>query len=95
MFNLTRSGQFTIETRGAYHCTTESRPALRYEVRASGDSLDSRGFLLDQLDIPKYFDSIRETSDSCELLAARARADLRVDSVTIRVSPDVAVTASK
>lgn len=73
-----RQGEFQIETFGEFHCSTLDHPRIRYHVHidAADDSLDQRGFLFDQLDCPTYFDQIRRSDLSCELLARKTVTDL-------------------
>lgn len=68
---INKSGTFTTVVSGDNHCGTENPLAIRYtaKIRADGSELDSRGFLFDQLGIQIYFDSIKHTSLSCEMLA--------------------------
>lgn len=73
-----RRGEFSLDTTGEYHCSTMAHPRIKYRVfiRATCDVLDERGFMLDQLDCPRYFNSIQTTNLSCELLTEKACRDL-------------------
>lgn len=66
-----RTGEFSLDALGDYHCSTVTRPTIRYRVyiRAKNSPLDARGFLFDQLDCPAFFTSIGSTELSCERLA--------------------------
>lgn len=67
-FTLHRVGVFTVQTFGKTHCGTVSPLSIRYDVRitCTSDSLDSRGFLFDQVKIDQWFQAQHETGLSCE-----------------------------
>jgi hypothetical protein len=77
---LNREGHFTIMASGPNHCG--SRPdgsyvTINYHLLVECEaSLDSRGFLFDQLSVRDYFDSLKTTSLSCEKLVMRCARDI-------------------
>ena len=68
-FTLQRSGEFTINTFGQYHCGTSEVLGIKYHIKVvcGEDSLDQRGFLFDQVMVDQMFKSIKATSKSCEV----------------------------
>ncbi len=76
MFVQHAKGDFWVHVNGDWHCGPDpSNPKrLKYDVRIEypNEALDCHGFLIDNLEFTRYFDSITETSDSCELLAKNA-----------------------
>ena len=78
-FTIKRTGEFTVHTvPGTPHCGTKPVLKIQYSFvcRCLGTSLDSRGFLFDQVNVDKYFQSIRACDISCERLAMRCTRDL-------------------
>lgn len=69
-FTLRRTGAFTQHTHGATHCGTSNVLAVRYvlSVTCTVDSLDSRGFLFDQMNVDSFFQHAKSTALSCENL---------------------------
>ena len=101
MVEFDRRGEFQIETFGEFHCSTLPEPHIKYHVHidAADDSLDSRGFLFDQLDCPSYFNGIKRSSLSCEKLARKAVEDisrtvlqenphLKIIQINVTLSPE-------
>lgn len=80
MFKQLASGQFTVEVEGLYHCgpNHESPKTFAYEaeVHYPIESLDERGFLLDNLTFSSWFDALGSITESCEMLARRACCEL-------------------
>ncbi len=76
MFRQHAKGIFTTEVGGQWHCGPDhtSPKQLLYEVTIQypDSALDSHGFLVDNLAFQQYFDTIRYTEDSCEMLAKKA-----------------------
>lgn len=76
MFIQHATGHFQVAVGGKWHCGPDnsSPKQLAYEIKIEypDSALDSHGFLLDNLEFQKYFDSIQYTEDSCELMAWRA-----------------------
>jgi hypothetical protein len=70
-FTLRREGTFICELSGSIHCGLLPINEFRYqaEICVTDNGLDSQGFIMDNADIQKYFDSIGATDLSCELLA--------------------------
>lgn len=68
-WQLDRTGQFRVRTYGQNHCGTTDILDIKYtlSVITDGDSLDSRGFLFDQMQIQKIVDTKRFVTVSCEL----------------------------
>jgi hypothetical protein len=74
---LQRRGMFSIETYGDSHCGVGELVDVSYEVKVKCVcSLDHRGFLFDQLEVDKFFQSIQRTALSCEELAIKSGAGL-------------------
>ncbi len=73
-YDLKRSGQFHITTRGPNHCGTKPELDVKYTVEVSclGNELSSRGFMFDQVNVDGYFHSLKVTTLSCERLAERS-----------------------
>lgn len=69
-FTLNRTGAFLISTFGDTHCGTVENLQVYYDFKTtvSADSIDARGFLFDQMNVKRFFDSLKSTSLSCELL---------------------------
>jgi hypothetical protein len=69
---ITRAGSFRIKSLGDNHCgalPSGDMLTIKYEfVCVCDTSLDSRGFLFDQVEIDKYFRGRKWTSLSCEHL---------------------------
>lgn len=99
-FEMSRAGEFAIDTKGNFHCGTESHQPMKYSlvVKCSGGSLDSRGFLFDQVGVQKYFDAKKSVSISCERWAEESTAALftairrenpgaEVESMALTLSP--------
>lgn len=76
MFTQHARGMFKTEVGGKWHCGPDntSPKQLVYEVTIQypDNALDSHGFLIDNLAFQRYFDTIRYTEDSCEVLAKKA-----------------------
>ena len=71
-FEQYATGVMNIEVLGEFHCgpNNESPRDFTWEVqvRYPEGALDEKGFLLDNLLFEEFFDRIRKTSLSCELL---------------------------
>lgn len=66
---LNRKGEFKINATGPNHCGITENLTVRYDMTAvCGTSLGPRGILFEQLNVDKYFQSIRRTQLSCEKL---------------------------
>jgi hypothetical protein len=68
---MRRKGQTVVDTFGPNHCGLADRLVVTYECEITilAEALDSRGFMIDQLEINTAFQSIGKTSLSCELLS--------------------------
>lgn len=80
-YKLNRTGDFTVKTTGPNHCGTTDVLSIKYRlvVTCAATSVDSRGFLFDQVRIDKWFQAQRTTELSCELYAEHcARALYRM-----------------
>jgi hypothetical protein len=75
---LKRRGEFRIQQNGDSHCGVHNLNGIlvRYEVVAECEYvLDDRGFLFEQRNIDNFFQSLRSTRKSCEVLTKKtARA---------------------
>jgi hypothetical protein len=80
---LHRQGKFTLDTvPGTDHCGTMSRLTVAYETRiVCAPRLDSRGFLVDQVNVDRFFQRQGKTSLSCERLAMDLAAKLHASLV--------------
>ncbi len=84
MFQQYVRGTFTIAVTGQYHCGPDhtSPKDFGYEVTLHypNGALDKDGFLQDNLEyiryVEVYFNGLRETELSCELLARKCAIDL-------------------
>lgn len=68
---MKRRGTTVIDTFGDFHCGLADRLIVNWECEITqlSESLDQRGFMIDQLDIVKTFASTTKTDLSCELLS--------------------------
>lgn len=71
---LKRTGDFRVHMLGENHCGLGEQGQvlrMRYivECRCTSDSLDGRGFLVEQFDVDAYFQSLDVTIGSCENMA--------------------------
>lgn len=84
-----------MEVKGDFHCGMDqtSPKIFNWEVEIcwSDSALDERGFLLDNMDFRKYFNTLGVTADSCELLVLKAakhywaEVSARAQKVTVSV----------
>ena len=75
---IVRSGQFHIHTYGSHHCGTGESFDIRYHLTAiCSPKLDKRGFEFDQVNIDKFFQTVKRTSMSCEKLTETLLGKLR------------------
>lgn len=68
---MNRSGEFKVRTTGDRHCgtLTNQKLPIRYALHCECEvTLDKRGFLFDQISVEGFFQSLRRTTLSCELL---------------------------
>jgi hypothetical protein len=68
------SGEIVAKQTGDYHCglpVGDGKASFRYEVLCVA-RLDRFGFVVDNQEIKRWFDSITEVSASCEMLCAHA-----------------------
>lgn len=76
MFFQHVTGEFSVEVGGPWHCgpNDDSPKLLNYEVLVEyqDSALDEHGFLVDNLEFKRYFNSLGYTEDSCELMAKKA-----------------------
>ncbi len=76
MFKQQADGQFSVEVKGDFHCGPDhSSPKIfnwEVEICWADSALDQRGFLLDNMEFRKYFNTLGVTEDSCELLVLKA-----------------------
>lgn len=81
MFTQHAKGMFTVEVGGRWHCgpdnTTPKQLAYEVTIEYPDGALDTHGFLIDNLAFQKYFDTIRYTEDSCEMVASKANTFFR------------------
>ena len=77
---MRRSGEFKVlPVEGTPHCgVSHTLLDVRYTVVVvcSMESLDHRGFLFDQTNIDKYFQSLKTVSVSCEQFCIQAAEGL-------------------
>jgi len=90
-FILNREGIFHITTvKGTSHCGTLPDFDVKYHVKAECSAkLDARGFLVDQMLIDKYFQTIKRVAVSCEQLAQGALAGVK--SVLLNDNPSLVI----
>lgn len=81
--SIYREGTFAVHWTGQnqHQCGNIGTRILGYRVRitAPNDRLDHRGFILDNQDIPEYFERVYQPCvhfESCETVAQRAVNDL-------------------
>ncbi len=81
MFTQHATGMFDIEVGGQWHCGPDTNPRQRFSFEVTieypDSALDGHGFLIDNLAFQKYFDTLRYTEDSCEMVAMKANAFFR------------------
>jgi hypothetical protein len=77
---IARQGKFHIETYGPNHCGTMPELDVKYDVRIECKAaVDGRGFLFDQVQVDRFFQTVKKTGLSCENLCmtcAEALVDL-------------------
>lgn len=64
---------------GSIHCGLDDDPAPReyhYQVDIEADGLDAQGFVVDNMDVVRYFERIASVDVSCERLCERAAEEL-------------------
>ncbi len=79
MYIQRAQGKFTADVTGPFHCGLDKSPqtfTYKVEVRWPDSALDEHGFLLDNLEFQRFFDSIGHFTESCELLARRCEQEL-------------------
>ncbi len=95
MFTQHAEGNFTLAVGGGYHCgEAQFQQDLHFNVviHYPDWALDAHGFLIDNLEFRRYFESIKFTEDSCELLAKKAAdhfCDIAPHAIDVHV--DIAV----
>ncbi len=75
MFIQHATGQFRLNVGGEWHCGDGPEPKiLTFDVKIEypDTALNSHGFLIDNLEFQRYFDTIQYSEKSCELLAWQA-----------------------
>lgn len=74
---LRRRGEFTIRTKGDNHCGIEAVQQIRYAVEVVCTAeLDSRGFLFEQRNVDAFFQGVKQTTNSCEVLSKKCAKKL-------------------
>lgn len=71
LLTMDRSGEFKILTVGDSHCglmTNQHLPVKYHMVCECEVTLDSRGFLFEQVGIDQFFQNLKRTKLSCEKL---------------------------
>lgn len=69
---LQRRGEFQIRTLGDNHCGIFEAQHVRYAVVVvCHPKLDDRGFLFEQRNVDAFFQGVKRTSLSCELLTKK------------------------
>lgn len=69
LLTMKRSGEFRIKTFGPNHCGIMEDLGMHYQLIAKcATILDDRGFLFDQINVDNFFQNVKTTSLSCELL---------------------------
>jgi hypothetical protein len=96
---LQRRGDFQIRTRGENHCGIFEAQHVKYDVKVVCTSkLDGRGFLFEQRNVDAFFQGIKRTSLSCELLTKKSTKRLvnmimeenpscELKSITVQLCP--------
>lgn len=66
---MKRMGEFMINATGPTHCGIAEDLVIKYDMTCvCSTTLDQRGFLFEQLNVDKFFQSLRKTKLSCEKL---------------------------
>lgn len=66
---MNRNGEFLINATGPTHCGVAEDLVIKYNmVCVCSTKLDTRGFLFEQLNVDKFFQSLKKTRLSCEKL---------------------------
>lgn len=68
---MNRQGEFEIFTTGDSHCgtmTDQYLPVKYHMVCECENVLDERGFLFEQVNVDRFFQNLKSTKLSCELL---------------------------
>lgn len=75
---MDREGEFRIRAEGPNHCGVDTNLLIKYQMKCLCTSkLDKRGFLFDQINVDRYFQSIKRSKRSCEKLTQMCLNDLR------------------
>lgn len=87
---LQRRGTFRIKTRGDNHCGIFDDQHVKYDVKVVCTArLDDRGFLFEQRNVDAFFQGIKGTSLSCELLTKKCTK--RLINMIMEENPECAV----
>jgi len=66
---IRRTGEFTIKTFGSNHCGLLPILKIQYEAKIECSAkVDDRGFLFDQLEVDRFFQGVKSSFLSCEML---------------------------
>lgn len=103
ILTLSRQGSFTLHVRGDNFCGVSVDGTVEcefdVEIECEADSLDHRGFLIEQLGIVEFFRELPETSLSCENLVVKCAKQLhekiqrenpncKVRRMSVEISPE-------
>lgn len=79
---LRRRGKFQVKTVGENHCGIYDQQWIDYSVEVvCAAVLDTRGFLFEQRNIDAFFQGIKSTNKSCEMLTQKCVRKL-IDMIT-------------
>lgn len=102
---LKRSGEFVLQVQGDRHCGVVPPGALpqvpctySLVLRCRSNSLDGKGFIVEQLGIHQFFQALPRTGLSCENLVVRCarliyrkvmreNPDAKILSISLEISP--------
>lgn len=72
LLTMDRQGEFRIYAHGRNHCGVVSDLLIKYKMICECQAkLDKRGFLFDQINVDKFFQSIKSSKLSCEQLTVQ------------------------
>lgn len=88
---MNRTGEFQIVATGQNHCGIAEKLKIKYAMVCDClPTLDTRGFLFDQLNIDSYFQNLKRSKVSCEKLVMKCVADLH--KLILKENPGCRIT---
>lgn len=90
VLTMTREGSWQLATFGTSHCGIGDNILVKYKaVIKCSPKTDDRGFLFDQINVDKFFQNVKRTSLSCEMLAIQCTEKLA--AALVKENPTVEI----